>query len=145
MTIEGQALARNTRLPAVTCCFASAGHCTPMVFDELAAHTVAAVVSVYSINPMAPERNKHPERCSGMEASACCEIGHEVARMGMPLVDANRFVKDLLSGYEKQIPAAPLGKNFTGCYDLESLEPSDEYVRLYEEGKERWGRIGLKM
>ena len=145
LTASGQALARNTSLPAVTCCFAAAGPCTPMIFDELATHTVAAVVSGFSINPMAPARNKHPERCSGMEASACCEIGHTVAGMGIPLVDANGFVKELLSGYEKQIPKAPLGKTFTECYDVERLTPSEEYVRLYEEAKERWSRIGFVM
>ena len=145
LSLSGQALARNSRFPSMACCFAASGPCTPMIFDELAAHTVAAVVSGFNINPMAPARNKYPERCSGMEASTCCEIGHSVASSGMRLEEANRFVRELLRGYEKRIPQAPLGKTFEECFDRERSMPTDEYRRLYQEAQERWRRIGFSV
>jgi methylamine--corrinoid protein Co-methyltransferase len=143
MTIAGQSIARNCALPVATCCFAAAGPCTPMIFDELAAHTVSAVVSGYGINPMAPARNKHPERCSGFEASACCDIGHAVAGSGMGLADANEFVRRLMEGYEQRIPHAPIGKTFSECYDVERVRPGEEYTRLYEEVKKKWEGMGF--
>ena len=141
LTISGQALSRNTHLPLMTCCFASAGPCTTMVFDELCAHTMAAVVSGYNINPMAPARNKYPERCSGMEAGACCEIGHVVAQKRFPLGEANRFVKRLLKEYEEEIPCAPVGSTFEECYDMEKVVPGPEYMRLFEKAKKKWEKI----
>ncbi len=145
LTVSGQTLARNTHLPVMTCCFAAAGPCTSMIFDELAAHTTAAVTSGYNINPMAPARNKYPERCSGMEAAVCCEVGHAVAEGGLPLDEINRFVKELLKIYEKDIPKAPLGKTFEECYDGENLVPGDEYVKLFEDAKKRWRKLGFSV
>jgi methylamine--corrinoid protein Co-methyltransferase len=142
-SITGQALSRNTRFPVMNACFTSAGPCTPMLFDELCAHTVTVVASGFNINPMAPARNRHPERCSGMEAWACCEIGHAVAKSGIGLDEIGVFVKKLLEGYEKQIPDAPLGKTFEECYDVKKCTPSPEYQRLYDEAKNRWAGMGF--
>lgn len=143
VSISGQALARNTHLPIMSCCFASAGPCTPMVFDELCAHSVTAVVSGYNINPMAPARNKYPERCSGWEAKSCCEIGHAVANLQPDLKEVNRFVKELVKGYEKKIPNAPIGRTFEECYDVDRMTPKPEYIKLYEEAKKRWEKLGF--
>ena len=143
LALVGQALARNTHLPIMTSCFTAAGPCTPMLFDELCAHTMVAVASSHNINPMAPARNKYPERCSGFEAGVCCEIGHVIAETGLPLKEIGQMVKTLLTNYEKQIPDAPLGKKFEECYNIDKMEPTSEYIKLYEEAKERWFKIGF--
>jgi methylamine--corrinoid protein Co-methyltransferase len=145
VSISGQALARNTHLPLVTCCFAAAGPCTAMLLDELCAHTMTAVASGFSINPMAPARNRYPERCSGMEAGICCTIGHAVAKNGLTLNEIGHFVKELLKGYEGVIPEAPKGKTFEECYDAVKMTPSDEYKKLYEQARIRWSSMGLKL
>lgn len=143
ISISGQALSRNTHFPLMNACFTSAGPCTSMLFDELCAHTVTAVASGFNINPMAPARNRHPERCSGMEAGACCEIGHAVAQSGMDLDEIGIFVKKLLEDYEKDIPRAPLGSTFEECYDTKKCEPSPEYLRLYDEARKKWAGMGF--
>jgi len=143
IAIVGQALARNTHLPLMTSCFTSAGPCTPMIFDELCAHTMVAVASSHNINPMAPARNKYPERATGMEAEVCCEIGHIVAEAGLPLKEISQIVKKLVRDYERDIPNAPLGKTFEECYDMERLMPGPEYIRLYEEAIRKWSKIGF--
>lgn len=143
LSISGQALSRNTHLPVMTACFTSAGPCTDMIFDELCAHTMTAVAAGFNINPMAPARNRYPERCSGMEAEACCEIGHAVAKNNLSLEEVNRLVKILLKGYEKNIPDAPLGKTFEECYDTERIVPIPEYTGLFEEAIKRWEKMGF--
>ena len=78
-----------------------------------------------------------------MEAGACCEIGHAVAKSGIGLDEIGVFVKKLLEEYEKQIPDAPLGKTFEECYDIKKCTPSPEYKRLYDEAKTRWSGMGF--
>ena len=139
----GQAMARNTHLPLMTSCFTAAGPCTPMIFDELCAHTLVAVASGHNINPMAPARNKHPERCTGFEAQICCDLGHHVARSGLSLKEVNRIVCRLRADYEPRIGDAPLGKTFAECYDTASMSPRPEYMRHYEAALARWNAAGL--
>ena len=45
-------------------------------------------------------------------------------------------MKKLLSTYESKIPEAPAGKRFQECFNIDTLEPTDEYVELYEKMKD---------
>lgn len=143
ISITGQAIARNTHLLIAVSPFTAAGPCTEMVVHELAATTLAAVVSGLHLNPAAVARNKHPERSSGMEARISSEIGHGVARRGIVRAQANEVVNKILSEYESNIAEAPLGKRFDECYHLESVRPTQEYLDIYDRGREKLMRHGL--
>ncbi len=144
ISITGQALARNTHLVTVANAFMASGPCTETIIWELAAHSVAATVSGWHLNPCAVAKNRHPLHCSGMEPRMHAEVGHVTARGGTTRKDAGRIVKALLERYEKQISNPPIGKSFTECYDPVSIRPKDEYILLWEDSKKSLEDLGLK-
>ncbi len=143
VSITGQALSRNTHLLIGVSPFTAAGPCTEMVVSEIVAGALTATVSGLHLNLAAVARNKLPERSSGMEARIGAEAGHLTARQGITREQANEIVKQILAGYEAQIADAPVGKRFDECYNLETVEPTREYLDLYERCKETLNGLGL--
>lgn len=143
ISITGQAIARNTHLLIGVSPFTAAGPCTDMVVFELAAIVLAAVVSGLHLNPAAIARNKYPERSSGMEARIGAEAGHLTAKQGIKRKQANEIVKKILIEYESNIKEAPLGKKFEECYNLDTVQPTREYLDLYSRCKEKLSRFGM--
>ena len=47
--------------------------------------------------------------------------------------------------YEKDFVHAPQGKSFKDCYDVRELEPSDEYVDIYDHTIDLLGKCGFDM
>ncbi len=143
ISVTAQGLSRNTHLLIGVSPFTAAGPCTEMVINEIAAIVLAATVSGLNLNLVAVARNKLPEHSSGMEARIGAETGHLVARQGIKREQANKIVKKILIQYEDQIADAPKGKRFDECYNLDTVQPTQEYLDLYERGKEKLKRFGL--
>jgi methylamine--corrinoid protein Co-methyltransferase len=143
ISVGTQALSRNTRLLKNIAPFTAAGPCTEMVIDEIVAIVAAATVSGADLDLVAVARNKHPEYATGMEARIGAEAGHVVAWQGMTREQVNELVKQLLAEYEDQIEEAPLGKRFDECYDLTSVQPTQEYLDLYEQRKAKLTKLGM--
>jgi methylamine--corrinoid protein Co-methyltransferase len=143
VSVSGQAIARNTGLVTVANAFMASGPCTEMITYELAAHSLAATVSGWHLNPAAVARNRHPSHCSGMEPRMHAEVGHVAARCGINRKDASRITAALLDLYEKDIKNAPVGKSFRECYDVNTVMPTDEYVQLWERSKKKLENLGL--
>jgi methylamine--corrinoid protein Co-methyltransferase len=142
-SIAPQALSRNTHLLTTINTFAAAGPCTEMVVYEIVANALAATVSGADLDLVAVARNRHPERASGMEARIGGEAGHLAARQGITRGQANGIVKQILAQYEAQMNEAPLGQRFDECYNLSTLQPTQEYVDLYGRCKEKLSGFGL--
>jgi methylamine--corrinoid protein Co-methyltransferase len=100
-------------------------------------------VSGADLNLVAVAGNRHPERATGMEARIGAEAGHLVARQGVTRRDTNEMVKEILPRYESRMADPPLGKRFDECYDLETLQPTPEYLDLYGQCRETLRGIGL--
>jgi methylamine--corrinoid protein Co-methyltransferase len=143
VSIAGQALARNTHLVTAANAFTASGPKTEMIIWELAAHSVTATVSGWHLNPCAVAKNRQPLHCSGMEPRIHAEVGHVAARKGITRKEAGRIVKALLERFEKHIANPPVGKPFSECYDPVSIQPKDDYVRLWEDSKKILGNLGL--
>jgi len=143
VSVAGQAIARNTGLVTVANAFMASGPCTEMITYELAAHSLAATVSGWHLNPAAVARNRHPSHCSGMEPRIHAEVGHVAARCGVTRKDASRITAALLDLYEKDVKNAPIGKSFRECYDVSTVKPTDEYVHLWERSKRKLENLGL--
>jgi methylamine--corrinoid protein Co-methyltransferase len=143
VSITTQALSRNTHLLVTANTFAAAGPCTEMVAYEVAAHALAGTVSGANLDLVAVARNRHPERATGMEARIGAEAGHLVARQGVTREQANEIIKQILDQYEDQLAEAPIGKRFDECYNLESVEPTQEYIELYGRVKDKLTDFGL--
>jgi methylamine--corrinoid protein Co-methyltransferase len=138
-----QALSRNSHLLNTVNTFAAAGPCTEMVVYEIVANAVASTVSGAHLDLVAVARNREPERATGMEARIGGEAAHLAAQIGMTRQEANELVKRILVEYEGQLDQAPIGKRFDECYDLSSVQPTQEYLNLYERCKEKLTEFGL--
>jgi methylamine--corrinoid protein Co-methyltransferase len=143
ISITAQALSRNTHLPFSVSPFTAAGPCTAMVIYEIVANVMAATVSGANLLLVAVARNRHPERASGMEARIGAETGHLVAMQAITREQANEMVKQILDHYEALLDQAPIGKRFDECYNLKILQPTQEYLDLYAEVKEKLTGFGL--
>ena len=53
-------------------------------------------------------------------------------------------MKKILPKYEKDISKAPIGKTISECYNMETVEPTKEYLDLYEKVKKEVSAFGLK-
>jgi methylamine--corrinoid protein Co-methyltransferase len=144
ISVTGQALARNTHLLIGVSPFTAAGPCTEMVVQEIAAIVLAATVSGLHLNLVAVARNKLPERSSGMEARIGAETAYLIAGQGISRKEANEIVKRILQEYESSIPQAPQGKRFDECYDLKTVRPTQEYLDVYDRGKEQLTKFGIE-
>ncbi|MDP7060832.1 MAG: monomethylamine:corrinoid methyltransferase [Candidatus Marinimicrobia bacterium] len=143
ISIATQALSRNTHLLVTISPFAAAGPCTEMVVYEIVANVLASTVSGGDLNLVAVASNRYPERATGMEARMGAEAGHLAARQGVTRTQANDIVKQLLNLYESRISDAPLGKRFDECYDMETVQPTQKYLDLYEGCKKKLSGFGL--
>jgi methylamine--corrinoid protein Co-methyltransferase len=139
-----QALSRNTHLLHFSNAFIAAGPCTEFAAYELINYGITSAVSGADLSPSAVARNRMPERCTGMEGRICTEAAHAATRMGMTRKQANEIVKKILPKYEKEISKAPIGKTISECYDMERVEPTKEYLDLYEKVKKEVASYGLK-
>jgi methylamine--corrinoid protein Co-methyltransferase len=143
VSVSGQAIARSTKLVTVANAFMAAGPCTEMITHELSAHSLVSTVSGWHLNPAAVARNRHPNHCSGMEPRMHAEVGHVAARSGITRKDASKIALKLLEGYEGHIKEAPKGKSFRECYNMETLQPTGEYLRLWQNTRKKLQDMGL--
>ena len=143
VSVSGQALARHTKCVSASNAFMASGPCTEMVAWELAAHSLASTVSGWHLNPAAVARNRYPGHASGMEARIHAEVGHVAARACITRKEASGIVNTILEKYEKSISNAPIGKSFKECYDTETIQPKDEYLKLWEGVRKKLKNLGL--
>jgi len=78
-----------------------------------------------------------------MEIRGSVEINR--ACVGMTRAEANELVKELLPKYEDNLAGDCRGMKYQDCYNVDSGEPSGQYVELYAEVKEELAAMGLKL
>jgi methylamine--corrinoid protein Co-methyltransferase len=141
-SIVGQALSRNTHLLTASEAITAAGPCTKMCLYEVAASSIVGTVSGIHINNASAAKSQYLDRETGMEARIGCEVGH--AATGMKRADANELVTQILTKYEQKLDSPPLGRRFQECYDINTVQPSEEYVNIYTQVKKELQELGLQ-
>jgi hypothetical protein len=139
-----QALAHNSRILSTSNGFFNAGPGTEMLLYEVAAHAMASTVSGSDLWEAAPAHNKLRNYATPLEARLACEVGHAVARQGMPRAQANEIANRLLAKYEGHIADAPQGKPFQECYDVRKIQPMPWYIDMFNQVKEELGQMGVQ-
>lgn len=121
----------------------SAGPCTEMLCNELAAQAIAQTASgVSTICGAVGGEAATLDHATGMESRIVYEVSQAAA--GMELSEANRVVKALLGKYEEALKNGqiPRGKTFRECYQLD-LKPSPEYLDIWQKQKEELNSMGM--
>lgn len=142
-----QALTRNSNLILEGNCgdHPAAGPGTKQYFYETTAGSIAAVVSgghvmggtrKYSVGNI-------PNYGSPLESRWLGEVCK--AAVGLDREKCNDIVLTLLAKYEDRINDAPEGYTLERLYNIGSMTPNSDYVRLYNEVKEETAKLTLSL
>lgn len=131
-----RALERNVGNPVFLLGYASAGPATEMALLETAAYTAAYTASGGELIWGGSTCNGVDlNRYAGLQGRMVGEAAEAAARLSQEA--ANDVINRLFACYEQDLPTAPKGQTFAECYDLETVQPTAEYLRLYESTKVR--------
>ena len=61
----------------------------------------------------------------------------------MDIGEVNKILDSLVKLYESDYASAPEGKTFQECYDIATVTPTDEYVKVYEGARKKLEELGL--
>ena len=139
-----QALARNTNL--MTSCFSrpAAGPGTKEIFYEVAAMTLACVPSgVALVKGVQSATGRFESACTPLEVKFMAEVTHAAEKMTRKQVDP--IVRSLIGKYKDSQRAINVGKPFNELYDLNTLQPRQEWLELYEEVKSELRAMGVQL
>ena len=144
MSIAMQALSRNTKLVVHAVNNQVAGPCTKMLLYEsvvgmtnLAASGVTHVVGTRSAG------GRLTDYLSPLEHQFAGEVYKAAA--GISREQANEIANQFIPKYEEQLREPPDGKRFQECYDVERLEPTAEWQKMYDEVREEVVQAGLPL
>ena len=122
--------------------YTMAGPCTVMCLLETAAQAITDTASGREIlSGVASAKGVRTNYHTGLEARMMAEAARAVA--GMETAKVNVILDKLVASYEKNYKTAPLGKPFQECYDTVRLEPTKEYLEVYDEAVKFLTDLGL--
>lgn len=140
-----QSFAKNA--PAIIVCdlWPSSGSLTKELLYEVAANTIVVTVSGGHLEGLGSANGNAPNG-TGLEVRLMGEVGKAVARQGMTRSEANAIVLQLLEKYEHifQMEDGNKGKPFDVSYNMETIEPTPEWQRMYDEVKEELTQMGIQ-
>ncbi len=134
-SVIGQAMSRNTIFPLGQNVFVDARAGTQEILYEAAANAVVAVSSGQhtGAGPSGVTGGEDIDMITPMEANMMGEVSRAVT--GMTRKDANKIVNYCLEKYEPTLGNPPRGKRYQDLYDLDKLQPHDDWLDMFEEVK----------
>ena len=124
--------------------YTMAGPCTEMCFLENAAQAIVdSVTGREIIESSASARGVELDKTTGMEPRFAAKAAQ--AASGLSPYEANDILDELILCYEPLFASASPGKTFQECYDLVTLEPTEEHKSVYTKAVDRVRSIGLDM
>ncbi len=136
------ALDMNTDFLLANQYYTLAGPCTQMCLLEIAAQAMTDTASGRELlSGVASSKGVTQNKTTGLEARMMGEVS--LATCGLEVEDVNVIIDRVVSLYERDFIHAPNGKTFRDCYDVKELEPTDEYVNLYDSTIDILGKCGL--
>jgi methylamine--corrinoid protein Co-methyltransferase len=139
----GRAVDRNTHLLLGNQYYTSAGPCTEMCLLEAAAQAVTDCASGREIvSGCASAKGVALDYTTAMEARMMAYAIRAVA--GVETEKVNVMLDKLVSLYEKNFKTAPKGKTFQECYNVVTLSPTDEYIKVLGQAMKRMEEIGFE-
>jgi methylamine--corrinoid protein Co-methyltransferase len=136
-----QAISRNSSLITYIMTSPKGGPGTDTLLYECIATAANATVSGASaLLGVRSAVGIKPGHCTGLEARFNGEVGHATTRLSR--VEADAIVKKAISKYQDLLDKEPYGKPFSEVYDVETVQPKQEWLDIYESVKAEatnWG------
>jgi len=143
-----RAIEKHTHLLTGNQYYTAAGPCTEMCLLEAAAQAVNDTVSGRELmSGCASAKGTALDRTTPIESRMMAYAARAVA--GMDTECANFLLDKLVTHYEGTGPkrnfnTAPVGKTFQECYDVTTLNPTEEHVQILGQAMKTMERIGFE-
>lgn len=139
-----QALSRNTHLCANSVLNQTAGPATEcLLYESAVGMMLLSVCGASSCTGPRSAGGKYTNYITPLEVKFAGEVFKRCA--GMSLAQANEIANRLLPKYEQQLGNPPKGQSFQECYDLATLQPTDEWQRIYDTVKDAAIAAGMPL
>jgi len=139
--VVGQALSRNTNIFSFYDSYCANGPVTRELLYEVACDGMVSSVAGMQTEGVGSTGGKHPDHNTGLEVRLLGEVAHATA--GMKREDANDVLNKILPKYEDKLINPNAGKPFKDCYDLKTIQPSEEWRKLYYEVRNELEGLGI--
>lgn len=140
-SIAGQALARNTPMVCVNDLYTRSGLGTAELLWEVAAGAMIGAVCGLNQHGVGATCGTKMDHTSGLEARFQAQVAH--ASLGLTRTQANEYVLKCLTHYEHTLANPNSGKSFPELYDLDTLEPGQEWLDVYDDVCQCLVQMGL--
>jgi|TARA_B100001964_G_scaffold245814_1_gene336776 methylamine--corrinoid protein Co-methyltransferase len=139
-----QAVSRHSKMLTASLCKPAAGPGTKTLLHECAAFVISGVASGLTV-PQASmtATGTNSCHCSGLESRFSAEVAHAAA--GMSREQADDIVKKLLAIYEDDLEKGPIGQPFQEVYSMKTLQPTPEWLGIYEDVKNELVEMGVAL
>lgn len=141
--VAGQALARNTPLVSANDLYTRSGLGTEEIFWEIAAGAMIGAVCGLHQHGVGATCGNELDHTSGLEARFQAEVAH--AALGKTRTEINDLVMQCLEKYQHKLAEPNLGKPFPELYNLDTLEPTQEWRDIHSQVKGELEEMGLDM
>ena len=139
----GQALSRNTAIPALNDIYCVSGAGAEELFWEVAAGALAGTPSGMNMQGAGCTGGFKADATTGLEARFIAEVSH--ASLGMTRQQANEIVLELLTHYENTFNNPNRGLSFPEVYDENTVEPKENWLEKYYKVKDAIMKMGLDL
>jgi methylamine--corrinoid protein Co-methyltransferase len=145
ISATGQAFARNAPAIIVADIYPKSGAGTKELLYETAANAIVNAVTGNHLEGCGSADGNAPN-CSGLEARLMAEAALASHKMKMSLKEVNEWVLKLLPKYEHVFTQdGNPGQPFDEVYDLQTIQPKEPWLKMYEEVKTELKDMGLKV
>ncbi|OGO20969.1 MAG: hypothetical protein A2Z14_14750 [Chloroflexi bacterium RBG_16_48_8] len=142
LSVTHQALSRNTHLLTHAIASEVSGPVTESLLLEslVGISTIAVSGTAFGAGPR-PAGGKLAEHLTPLECRFAAEVAHNAARLSRK--EINGIAKEILPRYEPRITNPDPGKSFREAYDVNSLTPTEEWQKIYENVKTEAIELGF--
>jgi methylamine--corrinoid protein Co-methyltransferase len=144
LSVTHQALSRNTHILSHGIANQVSGPVTENLLLESIVGVGAIAVSgaAFSTGPRSAG-GKLTDYLTPLECRFVSEIAHQAS--GLSRKKMNDIANELLPRFEDQIKTPDVGKPFQEAYDLETLQPTDEWLEIYQRVKAEAIDLGIPL
>jgi len=144
-SVMGQAVARNSKLITTTSVTTAGRPGSMQMHLEAAALAICSVVSGRNVTGPRPAQPLYPNHHNPLHSRLFAEVAKAATRLKRE--DANEIVARIVSTYKDTLDfeKSPKGKTFEQSYDVKTLKPTEENLKLYEEARAKLIDFGLEI
>ena len=139
-----QALSRNTNLTCANFTRPNAGPGEKDLLYEIAAYRLAIVTSGVEVAKVVQTATgKNEAHCTPLEVRFMREVAHAAQKLSRE--EAHPLVKKLIALFKDGQQEMKIGQRFEEVYDVETLEPTQDWQDVYDSVSEELSDLGLAL